>query len=99
MLERRQKEKKNDIALVRLEQMYPFPEEQVDKVIAKYQHAKEIMWAQEEPENMGPWGYILRTYRKVDFTLSARSLSSAPASGSHERFKKRQSAVIDGALK
>src|SRR5690606_3887277 len=48
----------DNMAFVRLEQLYPFPEKKLDKVLAKYTNCKQLIWAQEEPENMGAWTYI-----------------------------------------
>ena len=55
LIETKTKESFNEIAIVRLEQLYPFPIKQVNAIVAKYKGATEFVWAQEEPENMGAW--------------------------------------------
>ena len=51
----------NDVALIRLEQLYPFPQQQLDKILKKYPKSEKLIWAQEEPENMGPAYHMART--------------------------------------
>ncbi|MFN4122665.1 MAG: 2-oxoglutarate dehydrogenase E1 component [Flavobacteriales bacterium] len=85
----------DDIALVRIEQLYPFPKKQFDAVLKKYNKAKSIVWAQEEPENMGAWGYLLRTLRHVPFEFVGRSASGSPATGSSKRHAIEQKALIN----
>lgn len=95
LLEQKDKSGADDIALVRIEQLYPFPKKQFDALLKKYEQAKTIVWAQEEPENMGPWGYILRTLRQVPFELVARSASGSPATGSSKRHAIEQQELIN----
>jgi 2-oxoglutarate dehydrogenase E1 component len=87
-----------DVALVRVEQLYPFPEKQLDAVIEQYSNAEEHLWVQEEPENMGAWMHMLRHYRKVPLKCIRRSASASPASGSPQRSDKRQRAIIDAVF-
>ena len=54
-----------NIALVRLEQLYPLQQDKIDEVLSKYSNRKQLLWVQEEPENMGAWNYILRNFRKA----------------------------------
>ncbi|MFZ6050433.1 2-oxoglutarate dehydrogenase E1 component [Halocola ammonii] len=93
--EREKKESGENIAVVRLEQLYPFPEKQIDKILDKYDKAKNYIWIQEEPENMGAWGYILRTFRKVNLDLISRKASGSPAAGSTIVHEKRHRALLD----
>ncbi|NQY68749.1 MAG: hypothetical protein HRT72_13625, partial [Flavobacteriales bacterium] len=87
-----------DTAIVRLEQLYPLPTEEIQKVLKKYKNAEKLIWAQEEPANMGAWTFMLWKFpERLD--LVSPPESAAPASGSHERFKSRQAEVIDGAIK
>ena len=77
----------DNMAFVRVEQLYPFPQNQIDAIIAKY-NAKNIIWAQEEPENMGAWSYIAMRMRKTGIEGVCRPASAAAAEGSkklHER--------------
>nr|GEZ57746.1 2-oxoglutarate dehydrogenase, mitochondrial-like [Tanacetum cinerariifolium] len=63
LLEEQQKSDRKDVAIVRLEQLHPFPKKQLDVELAKYTNAK-VYWVQEEPENMGYWNYLLRFMRR-----------------------------------
>lgn len=77
----------DNMAFVRVEQLYPFPQNQIDAIIAKY-NAKNLIWAQEEPENMGAWAYIAMRMRKTGIEGVCRPSSAAAAEGSkklHER--------------
>ena len=96
--QKREETGKNDTAIVRIEQLYPFPKKQVDKIIEKYKNAKQYTWVQEEPENMGAWGFILQTIRNVDFKVISRPASASTASGSSKRAEKRQQAIINAAF-
>lgn len=96
LLAHREENKFDHVALVRIEQLYPFPAEQVDEIIKSYGDV-EVVWAQEEPMNMGAWTFILREYRR-DIDVISRSASGSPASGSQEVFKKRQQHIIDRAF-
>ena len=84
-----------NIALVRVEQLYPLPEKQLDAIMKKYKKAKKHLWVQEEPENMGAWTHMLRTYRTVSLDCVSRPASGSPASGSSVRSAKRQRSIID----
>jgi 2-oxoglutarate dehydrogenase E1 component len=93
----------DDIALVRIEQLYPFPHEQFKAEIERYKDAKEIVWCQEEPGNQGAWHriqhYLLRhmlPHQKLSYAL--RSSSAAPAGGYLALHNQRQKAVVDAAL-
>ena len=100
------KEELNDekVALVRLEQLYPLQMDQINAIFDKYAKA-EFVWAQEEPENMGAWSYILRNFRDRNPQVIAAPASGAPAPGSHKKFDINQNAIInavfrvDGAVK
>lgn len=83
-----------NVALVRLEQLYPIQEDKMKEILAKYQ-GKELIWAQEEPENMGAWSYILRNFRDTGIQVIAPVPSGTPAPGSHKMFEKNQNGVID----
>jgi 2-oxoglutarate dehydrogenase E1 component len=83
LLEKQQTDKIKDIAIVRLEQLYHLPYDQIEAIRVKYKNAFEHVWVQEEPENMGPWPYISRKFRKssIDFDLVSRNESSSTATG------------------
>jgi 2-oxoglutarate dehydrogenase E1 component len=86
-----------DVALVRVEQLYPLNTDKIDGIVAKYPGA-ELIWAQEEPENMGAWSFILRKLRHLNLGLVSRRPSGSPAAGSMEVFKRRQKALIEQIL-
>ena len=90
-----------DIAIVRLEQLYPFPENQLKKVIQKYQDAKKWYWVQEEPENMGAWRFVRPRLQKLSGTSISyigRQAASSPATGFPAIYKQEQSEIISQAV-
>ena len=89
------KDKRNDIALVRVEQLYPFPEKQVEKYIKKYKKAERRIWAQDEPINMGTWPYVSRHYPQFDLIPVARKESASPAGGLMEQHNRRLQKIVD----
>ncbi len=95
--ERQERDKRKDIAIIRLEQLHPFPEKQVTKLLMKYKAAK-VYWVQEEPENMGYWAFILRTYRQVDIDIISREPSASPATGYGKLHTQEQEEIISKAL-
>jgi 2-oxoglutarate dehydrogenase E1 component len=75
------------VAVVRVEQLYPWPEDEITEILARYEHIEEVVWLQEEPENMGPWMFVHGRMHKLlreDFQLRhvARVASGSPAAGS-----------------
>lgn len=84
-----------NIALVRLEQLYPLQQDKIEEVLSKYSNRKQLLWVQEEPENMGAWNYILRNFRKAGIDVIAPVASGSPAPGSHKMFEKNQNSVIN----
>ena len=86
--------KSKNIAFIRLEQLYPFPKKQIQTILDKYKKDCKIIWAQEEPENMGPWSFILRKWKFTPISYCARSHSGSPASGSPKVHEIRHNAVI-----
>ena len=93
------KETQNDaVALVRIEQLYPFPHKQLEAVLSKYKKAKQLIWAQEEPENMGAWAHVLRQLRKKDIDVVARKESASPATGYLKVHNKEQAELIRQAM-
>jgi 2-oxoglutarate dehydrogenase E1 component len=71
-----------------LEQLYPLPQKQIEAILAKY-NAKNVIWAQEEPANMGAWTYIAMSLRKLDLIGICRPASAASAEGSKKLHEKR----------
>ncbi|GAB3536387.1 2-oxoglutarate dehydrogenase E1 component [Pontibacter brevis] len=97
LLEEQQNNNRKDVALVRMEQLAPFPKVQLDAELAKYPDAK-IYWVQEEPENMGAWNYILRLMRKQVEDVVARKASASPATGYLKVHVKEQQNLVDRAF-
>lgn len=91
LIERREKENTEDIAFIRLEQLYPFPKKQVDAIVEKYSGAKEHLFVQEEPENMGPWRFVDKHLRHLNLKYVGRDEAASPATG----FGKRHNAEIE----
>jgi len=98
LLERQQKENRNDVAIVRVEQLYPMPEKEMDAVFAKYKNA-EFCWVQEEPKNMGSWTYLLRREENFKLRLISRKASASPATGFSKVHAKEQQQIVDEAFK
>lgn len=88
LIERREAEKCDDIAFIRLEQLYPFPKKQVDAILAKYDKVKEYIFVQEEPENMGPFRFVDKHLRTLNLKYVGRDEAASPATG----FAKRHAA-------
>ena len=86
---------RNDIALVRLEQLFPLPKNHIKSILRKYSNAKDIVWAQEEPINMGAYAHLLINFKQANtFRVAARRFYAATAAGSSVRFMKRHKEVI-----
>ena len=103
ILNTRRERKIKDIALLRLEQLYPFPHEYIEKQIKKYAAASHIVWCQEEPGNQGAWHriqhYMRRHLRdKQALTYALRPSSASTATGRPDIHKKQQEDVINAAL-
>lgn len=94
------KEEINDekVALVRLEQLYPLDNLRINEILAKYNNRKEFVWAQEEPENMGAWTFMLRNFRNQNIQVISPVSSGTPAPGTHKKFDKNQKGVINGVF-
>jgi 2-oxoglutarate dehydrogenase E1 component len=92
-----QKKKIKDTALIRLEQLYPFPKHQLQTVLKKYKNA-ELIWAQEEPYNMGYWAYIHRFMPDEKWKVVARKSSASPATGYSKLHKTEQEKLINQAF-
>ena len=87
---------RDDVALVRVEQLFPIPEKKMKEAISKYKNADDIVWAQEEPRNMGAWSHLLMHFDEArTFRVASRRFYAAPAAGSSVRSKARHQQVID----
>ncbi len=96
LLAAREEQKRDDVALVRVEQLFPLPEKQMKEITAKYTNADDVVWAQEEPRNMGAWSHVMMHYTEAhSFRVASRRFYAAPAAGSSVRSKARHQQVID----
>lgn len=94
LLAERENKGRNDVAFVRIEQLFPLPIEQLKDIIASYPNANDYVWAQEEPRNMGAYSHMLMNFDLVKFRVASLKAYSAPAAGSYARSKKRHAAAI-----
>jgi 2-oxoglutarate dehydrogenase E1 component len=85
---------RKDVALIRIEQLFPFPAQQIKDIIAKYPAADDFVWAQEEPKNMGAYSFMLMNFDFIKWRLASLKAYAAPAAGSYTRAKKRHAAAI-----
>jgi 2-oxoglutarate dehydrogenase E1 component len=86
-----------NMAIVRLEQLYPLPEKQIKALIASYGKNTKVIWCQEEPENMGAWSYMMRLLRDLSLEVVCLPASASPAAGSpkvHEQRVKKMLATL-----
>ena len=95
LIEAKEKENNTDLAIVRLEQLYPIPKNQLQEIVSKYKNANEYLWVQEEPENMGAWSYVLRAFRKVNLKYIGRPETASPATGYGKLHAQQQQNIID----
>ena len=103
LLDARKKSDEQRVALVRLEQFYPFPRTAIESVLKRYPNAKQLVWAQEEPQNMGGWTFM---EERLTDLLSARERplyigrtpSASPATGSYSIHQKEQTELVNKAL-
>ncbi|WP_276168083.1 2-oxoglutarate dehydrogenase E1 component [Zobellia alginiliquefaciens] len=92
----KEEQNREDVALVRVEQLFPLPAEKMKAVIAKYKKADDLVWAQEEPRNMGAWSHMMMHFSDSDkFRVASRRFYASPAAGSAVRSKMRHQQVID----
>ncbi|MCC5930664.1 MAG: 2-oxoglutarate dehydrogenase E1 component [Cyclobacteriaceae bacterium] len=91
------KSERKDVAIIRIEQLFPFPEKQLNDLLSQYKKAR-VWWVQEEPENMGYWTYMLRVYRSKIFDGIYRKPSSSPATGFAKVHQKEQEEIIKKAF-
>ena len=96
---RKKEEKRDDIAIIRLEQLYPLPEKQIRELMEKkYTGAMEICWVQEEPVNMGAWRHVSFSLPDIPFRLISRRRAATPATGFKKRHDEEQEIIISVAF-
>lgn len=94
LIERREKEGADDIVFIRLEQLYPFPQKQVEAMVKKYSKAKEYLFVQEEPENMGPWRFVDGNLRSLNLKYIGRDAAASPATGFAKRHAEENEKIM-----
>jgi 2-oxoglutarate dehydrogenase E1 component len=103
LLEQRRADQASDVALIRIEQLYPFPGDEYEFIIGRYTNAREVVWCQEEPQNQGAW-YQIRHHlqaalgRAHTLLYTGRDSAAAPATGVHALHLKEQQALVQAAL-
>jgi 2-oxoglutarate dehydrogenase E1 component len=103
-LEKKRRElERVDVPIIRIEQLYPFPEEAINTALAFYPEDVPLIWVQEEPENMGAWWYLNLNFRRTLFKNRAvsalsRQASASPATGSATRHREQQDRLLAAAF-
>ena len=93
--------KARDVAIIRLEQFYPWPDETIRTVVGRYKAAKEWVWVQEESQNMGGWSFVaprLSETLRINFGYVGRDASASPATGSHHVHDREQKELVEAAI-
>jgi len=103
LLEQRRENKLDNVAIVRIEQLYPFPSQELEAVVSKYKHVKDWVWCQEEPQNQGAWycsqHHFANTIPKdATLTYTGRDASASPAVGYITVHNQQQKALVENAL-
>ena len=99
----REEQKRDDVAIVRLEQLYPLREQHLAAALDPYLDGTPVFWVQEEPENMGAWRYLLihfgdRLLGRLPFAGISRPAAASPATGSHASHEREQAQIVDRAF-
>jgi 2-oxoglutarate dehydrogenase E1 component len=100
----REERKLTDVAIVRVEQMYPFPQAQVEAILRRYPAKAELYWVQEEPRNMGPWRFIHEYMQPMldpagrTLWFAGRTEGASPSAGSSKRHEQEQAELIGDAF-
>jgi 2-oxoglutarate dehydrogenase E1 component len=94
---------RRDVAIARLEQLYPFPHDELARVLATYPALEQLTWVQEEPQNMGAWRALRHRFEKalprgVGLAYAGRHSAAVPATGSHEVHVREEAALVDAAF-
>ncbi|NTS77546.1 2-oxoglutarate dehydrogenase E1 component [Catenovulum sp. SM1970] len=103
LLDARRKAEKNNVAIVRVEQLYPFPHAEMDEIVEKYKHVKDFVWCQEEPQNQGAWYCSQHHFwnqipEGAKLTYAGREASASPAVGYLSVHNVQQKALVNDAL-
>ena len=95
LLAEREKLGRDDVALIRIEQLFPLHNDKIKEVMDKYPNVSRYVWAQEEPKNMGSWGYMLERFELATLECASRDYKAAPAAGSKARYEQRHQNVLN----
>ena len=98
LYEKQQKDQRNDVAILRVEQLHPFPQKQINALLGQYGKKVEVCWIQEEPANMGAWTFLLREYTDTKLRLISRPASATTAVGFAKVHAKEQADLIERAF-
>jgi len=104
LLAAKEEKKADHIALVRVEQLYPFESGQAGDILARYSQTAEVVWAQEEPRNMGPWRFLREQIQPLldptrrTLVYVGRPESASPATGSGKRHQQEQAQIVNEAM-
>lgn len=103
LLEERKKKERTDVAIIRIEQLYPLHIDSLVEIFHKYDKVQEIYWVQEEPINMGSYSFIAPQLQKIlpvgkELVYVGRKAASSPATGSHKRHAKEQREIVETAF-
>jgi 2-oxoglutarate dehydrogenase E1 component len=104
LLKYRQENDIKDVAIARLEQFYPFPDDDISEQLKTFKNVKEIVWCQEEPKNMGAWSFVAPRFVELlekgqTLTYAGRQASASPAAGQKKIHEAEQNALVEDALK
>jgi 2-oxoglutarate dehydrogenase complex dehydrogenase (E1) component-like enzyme len=109
LVNKREEAGRNDVAIIRLEQLYPFPLQRLTDILRRYSEAAELFWVQEEPENMGAWSFVEEQMQSIinpgenggpikrQLRYVGRSLAASPAAGAHKVHHDQQEALVEEA--
>ncbi len=95
LLSERQELERNDVALIRVEQLFPLHNDRIKEIMNRYPNVERYVWAQEEPKNMGSWSYMLERFELAKLECASEEYRSAPAAGSKKRSEARHKAIIN----
>jgi 2-oxoglutarate dehydrogenase E1 component len=103
LLEQRRKDEQTDVAIIRIEQLYPFPHAEIGQVVSKFKHVKDWVWCQEEPQNQGAWYCSQHHFWSslpvpATLTYAGRKASASPAVGYISVHNQQQKQLVDDAL-
>jgi multifunctional 2-oxoglutarate metabolism enzyme len=103
LIKQRDESEVNNVAITRLEQIYPFPDRDIQSILSEYKHVKEIVWCQEEPKNMGSWTFISPRISKLlkpdqELIYAGRQASASPAAGQMKIHQAEQERLVKSAI-